>query len=194
MNRVVLFIIAIVAFASYAVGGEITGKVQIKDASDSGNAVVYIENQSGMRFTAPTQEPLMDQKNLRFVPHVLPVQVGTTVRFKNSDPVVHNIFTPSPAGDMFNLGSWKGDEVKMHTFDKTGEVVLLCNLHPEMEGFIYVTPTPYFAKTDASGEYTISNVPAGTYTLNVWAENGNTRPQQITVPGSGSVNANFSMR
>jgi len=184
----------IFALASPVFGGEVTGRVQVNNASDNANAVVYIEKESGMKFSPPAQQPLMDQKDLQFVPHVLPVVAGTTVQFKNDDPVVHNIFTPSPAGDMFNLGSWKGNEVKTHTFDKTGEVVLLCNLHPEMEGYIYVAPTPYFAKTDDSGNYTISDVPPGTYTLKVWSEHGNARPQQVTVPESGSVTANFSTR
>jgi len=194
MSRALVLVSMIFALVSPALSGEITGKVQIKNASDNGNAVVYIEKESGMKFSPPKQEPVMDQKDLQFVPHVLPVVVGTTVRFKNNDPVVHNIFTPSPAGDMFNLGSWKGDEVKTHTFDKTGEVVLLCNLHPEMEGYIYVTPTPYFAETDDSGEYTISGVPAGTYTLKIWSEHGSARPQQVPVPQSGSATANFSVQ
>ncbi|NOY78310.1 MAG: methylamine utilization protein [Calditrichaeota bacterium] len=174
--------------------GEITGTVTVKGAADNGGAVVFIVKNKGMTFPAPKQEPAMNQKNLKFTPHVLAVMVGTTVKFKNNDKVAHNIFTPSPAGDRFNLGTWKGNQVKTHTFTKSGEVVLLCNLHPEMEGFIYVAPTPYFAKTDAAGRYKIENVPAGSYTLKVWSEYGNARPQKVTVPEKGTVTANFMVK
>ena len=174
--------------------GTISGKVSVKNAGDNVDVVVYIERQEGMQFEPPQDQPVMDQQDLTFVPHVLPVPVGTTVQFKNSDAVTHNVFTPSPAGDMFNLGSWKGDQVKTHTFDKTGEVVLLCNLHPEMEGYIYVAPTPYFVQSDADGNYTIDGVPAGTYTVKVWSEHGNARPQSVTVPEDGSITVNFTVK
>ncbi|NIR63365.1 MAG: hypothetical protein GWN00_08045, partial [Aliifodinibius sp.] len=90
--------------------GEITGTVKIPRASDNADAVVYIERQEDMQFEPPKEQPVMDQQNLTFIPHVLPIVVGTTVQFRNSDKVQHNIFTPSPAGDMFNLGTWKGDQ------------------------------------------------------------------------------------
>lgn len=87
----------------------------------------------------------MDQKGLTFVPHVLPILVGTTVDFKNSDDVLHNVFTPSKAGDRFDLGTWGKGQMKSFTFKKPGEVVILCNVHPEMEAYIVVVETPYFA-------------------------------------------------
>lgn len=181
-------------FGTQLNAGTISGKVTVKKASDNANVVVYVEEQDGMKFNTPKEQPAMNQKDLKFVPHVLPVIVGTTVQFKNNDAVAHNIFTPSPSGDMFNLGTWKGDQVKTHTFDKTGEVVLLCNLHPEMEGYIYVAPTPYFAKTNDDGSFSIDGVPAGTYTLKVWSEHGNARPQKVDVPKTGSVSANFTVK
>jgi len=156
--------------------------------------VVYIEKKEGMNISAPDEQPVMNQKDLEFVPHVLPVAVGTTVQFKNDDAVAHNIFTPSPAGDMFNLGTWKGDQVKTHTFDKTGEVVLLCNLHPEMEGYIYVTPTQFHAKTGDDGSFSIDGVPAGSYTLKVWSEHGNTRPKSVEVSRGGTITVNFTVK
>ena len=174
--------------------GDIQGKVSIPGTSDNSGAVIYVEDGADVEYDSPKVQPVMDQQDLTFVPHVLPVPVGTTVQFKNSDAVTHNVFTPSPAGDMFNLGSWKGDQVKTHTFDKTGEVVLLCNLHPEMEGYIYVAPTPYFAKSDSTGDFTIDDVPPGSYTLKIWSEHGNARPQSVDVPDDGTVNANFTVK
>jgi plastocyanin len=191
--RIFVFILSMF-WSMSLMAGEVTGTVAVKGASDNANAVVYIDKQKGMEFAPPQLQPIMDQQNLAFVPHVLPVVVGTTVRFKNNDKVAHNIFTPSPTGDMFNLGTWKGDQIKTHTFAKTGEVVLLCNLHPEMEGFIYVAPTPYFAKTDKEGNFTIKDIPAGNYTLMIWSEHGNARPQKIDVPKEGVVSVKFTVK
>ena len=176
------------------IAGDISGTVKIQKASNNANVVVYIEKQQDMKFNPPKEQPVMDQRDLTFIPHVLPIVVGTTVKFKNSDKVAHNIFTPSPVGDMFNLGTWKGDQVKTHTFNKIGEVVLLCNLHPEMEGFIFVTPTPYFAKTDKDGNFTITNVPVGSYILKVWSEHGNAKPQKVEVPEKGKSTVNITIR
>lgn len=194
MIPTLLILVSTLTFGSRLTAGTITGTVDVQNAGNNGDVIVFIDAKEGLESQPTSDQPVMNQENLKFVPHVLPVSVGTTVQFKNSDAVAHNIFTPSPAGDMFNLGSWKGDQVKTHTFDKTGEVVLLCNLHPEMEGYIYVTPNAYFAKTDNDGNYSINNIPAGNYTLRIWSENGNARPQNVTVPESGSISANFTVR
>lgn len=187
-------LLIILFWSGFVAAGGITGTVKIQRASDNADAVVYIEKQENMKFKPPKEQPVMDQQNFTFTPHILPIIVGTTVQFRNSDKVEHNIFTPSPAGDMFNLGNWKGDQVKTYTFDKTGEVVLLCNLHPEMEGYIYVTPTPYFAKTDVKGNFTITDIPGGNYTLKVWSEHGNARHQKVEVPETGEVTVNFTVK
>ncbi len=189
-----LILIFIVFWSVSIIAGDISGTVKIQRAPDNSDAVVYIEKQKNMQFKPPEKQPAMDQQNLTFTPPVLPIAVGTTVQFRNSDRVEHNIFTPSAVGDMFNLGTWKGEQVKTHTFNKTGEVVLLCNLHPEMEGYIYVAPTPYFAKTDADGNFTITGVPAGSYTLKVWSENGNAKPQKVKVPDIGETTVNFTVK
>ncbi len=193
ITAILIFIGALV-LGSQSVAGTITGTVDIQNVDDNADVIVFLDSNDRLNSKPPENQSVMDQKNLTFVPHVLPVSMGTTVQFKNSDAVAHNVFTPSPAGDMFNLGSWKGDQVKTHTFAKTGEVVLLCNLHPEMEGYIYVTPNSYFAKTNNAGNYTIGNVPAGNYTVRIWSENGSARSQNITVPETGSVSVNFTVR
>ncbi|HKJ69915.1 MAG TPA: methylamine utilization protein [bacterium] len=188
----ILVSVSIISVQIYA--GQITGTVEVQGKETSGYAVVYIEKSEGIRVTPPESQPVLDQRDLQFIPHVLPVMVGTTVRFRNSDDVAHNIFTPSPAGDMFNLGTWKGDQVKTHTFDTPGEVMLLCNLHPEMEGYIYIVPTPFFARTDANGHFTIKDVLEGKYTLKVWSEHGNARPRTVNVPAEGKVTADFTIQ
>lgn len=174
--------------------GDISGNVKAR-GRDSADAVVYLERIEGKGFPAPAEKVVIDQKEMIFIPHVVPVLVGTTVEFRNSDPVLHNVFTPSAAGDKFNLGSWPAGVAKTYTFKKPGVVALLCNVHPEMSGYVVVVETPYFAVTDKAGNYTIKNVPAGTYRLAAWHERAK-KPgaQEITVPASGAVKADFDLR
>lgn len=174
--------------------GQISGTVKAR-GPNSADAVVYIAPIQGKTFPAPSEKPEIDQKNMLFVPHVLPILVGTTVKFRNSDPVLHNVFTPSPAGDKFNLGSWPQGGTKEYTFKKPGVVTLLCNVHPEMSGYIIVTETPYFAVTDKAGHYVIKDVPPGTYKLVAWHERSK-KPvtTTVTVSANGTATADFDLR
>src|SRR4030066_859796 len=147
----------------------IRGTVRYKSEDDAGKTVVYIEKASGT-FVPPYKHPIMDQVELTFVPYVLPVLIGTTVDFHNSDDVLNNIFTPSWAGRKFNLGTYPKGIVRSFTFDRLGEVVILCNIHPEMEAYILALKNPFFAVTDKTGKFTISGVPSGRYTLRTWHE------------------------
>jgi len=101
-----------------AIAGDVTGKVQCKGVKDSRDAVVYLDNVPGT-FPAP-KDADMDQVKMVFIPHVLPVLVGTSVKFLNSDSVLHNVYTPSKAGDRFNLGSWPKGQTKSYVFAKVG--------------------------------------------------------------------------
>jgi len=133
-------------------------------------AVVYIENVAGRQFAPPAKNPVMDQKNLIFIPHLLPVLVGSTVDFPNSDTVRHNVFSPPKSAKPFNLGTYPAGEVKQVAFDKVGVVPLLCNVHAEMSAYVVVLQNPYFALTDKDGAVTLGNVPEGEYTLTFWHE------------------------
>jgi plastocyanin len=184
-------LLAIGALAETALAGSIKGKVQCKGMKNNADAVVYLENVPG-QFAPPKQPVEIDQLKMTFIPHVLAVQIGTTAKFLNSDPVLHNVFTPSKAGNKFNLGSWPKGQTKPYTFDKAGEVRLLCNVHPEMEAWVIVLPNPYFAKTGPDGSYTIANAPPGKYTLKVWHEKAKFAPLEVTVPASGDVTSNVA--
>ena len=112
-------------------------------------------------------------------------QVGTTVPFHNSDPVAHNVFWPSISGNKklgHNMGTWPKGVQKPFKFDQPGVVPLLCNVHPEMSGYIIVSPTPYFAKSDASGNFTIPGVPDGKYTVTAWHEGAKQQSKPASVP------------
>lgn len=191
-SQKILGMVAVLLFITPALlsAGTISGKVQVKGARDHSNAVVYIASAPGQ--FAPQNSPRMNQTSLSFQPLVLPIVVGTTVKFQNSDDVLHNVFTPSPAGDRFNLGSWPKGQSKPYTFTKLGKVDLLCNVHQEMHAYILVLQNPFFTVTDREGNFRIENVPAGTYTLKVWHERGTGPAQTITV-AAGSQTVNFEL-
>ena len=186
MKRVSLVLTVVTALALAANAGSISGKV----SGVSGKSVVYVDTIAGKTFPAPTQHPVMDQKGLLFSPHILVVEEGTTVDFLNSDNVQHNVFWPSIGGDKkagHNLGTWPKGEKKSFQFNDVGVASLLCNVHPEMNGYIVVSPTPYFAVTDKSGNYEIKNVPPGKYTLKTWSEDGKVTTQAVEVNAGGAT-------
>lgn len=176
-----------------ALAGTILGKATLQGAKEAKDAVVYIGKIKDKTFEPPEHHAVMDQKGLTFVPHVLPILVGTTVDFKNSDDVLHNVFTPSKAGDRFNLGTWGKGQMRSFTVKKPGEVVILCNVHPEMEAYIVVVETPYFALTDEEGTFRISDLSPGDYVLSIWHEKRKGKPQRITVPERGEITVNFTL-
>jgi plastocyanin len=181
-----LIVVAMPLFA-----GDIHGKVAAKGVRNSADAVVYVDQIAGKTFPAPAEHAKMDQKNMLFVPHVLPVLEGTTIDFHNSDAVLHNVFSPDACADHFNLGTWPQGQVKSFTFKKPCFASLLCKVHPEMEGFVTVMPTPYFAVTAEDGSYVIKNVPDGSYTVKVW--HPKLKATQKSVAVKGATEADFAI-
>lgn len=180
---------AVTLFSSVAMAGDVKGKVTAQGMRSPANIAVYVDAIPGKTFPAPTQHAVMDQVHLQFAPHVISVLKGTTVDFTNSDPVGHNVFWPSIAHNKksaHNMGTWPQGQKKSFTFDELGDVPLLCNVHPEMAGYIIVVPTPYSAVTGADGSYDIKNVPEGKYTLKTWSEEGKPTSQDLTVAAAGA--------
>ena len=174
------------------VAGEIHGKVACKGVKDSADAVVYVAAIAGKTFSAPAEHAKVDQLNLVFRPHVVPVLIGTTVDFLNSDAVLHNVFSPDACADKLNLGTWPKGETRSFTFKKECIATLLCKVHPEMEAFAVAVPTPYFAVTRAYGSYAIANVPDGSYTVKVWHPKLKGTEKAVTVAG-GAAEASFEI-
>jgi plastocyanin len=176
--------------------GEINGKVTAQGMRSSENIVVYVDAIPGKTFAAPAKHAVEDQKHMTFIPHVLAVVKGTTVDFLNSDPVGHNVYWPSISGNKklaHNLGTWPQGQTKSFTFNDLGAAALLCNVHPEMSGYVVVVPTSYFAVTNKEGEFVIKDIPAGNYTLKTWSEEGKPSTQSVSVSGeSTSVNLTVS--
>ena len=188
----VSLILATTNGVSYADGGTITGAVTAPVPKFKKDCVVYIENVPGD--WTPAQNAHIDQKGLVFIPHVLPIVVNTTVEFLNHDNVLHNVFTPDKIADKFNLGTWPPGEIKTYAFKQTGAATLLCNVHVEMEGYVVVFQNPFFSLTDENGNYTIKDVPAGSYTLKVWNKKYGGKPQQIEVKSGQALQLNFELK
>jgi plastocyanin len=194
MNRsIALVVMAILAFGLAASAGSISGKV----SGVSGESVVYVDTIAGKTFPAPSEHPVIDQKGLLFQPHINVVLVGTTVDFLNSDKVAHNVFWPSlmQNGKKLpgkNLGTWPTGEKRSFKFDQAGVASLLCNVHPEMAGYIVVVPTAYYATTDKGGNYKIENVPDGAYNVVTWHEGAKNSTKAVTVAGDTKADLTVS--
>ena len=170
---------------------DIKGKVTVQGLKSAENIAVYITVAAGKKADPPAEHVLIDQKRMTFVPHVSVIAVGTTVDFLNSDPVGHNVYWPSISGNKklaHNMGTWPQGQKKSFQFNDPGVAAMLCNVHPEMSGYVVVAPTPYFALTDADGNYVIKNVPPGHYTITTWSEEGKPTTQAVDVSADTTLN------
>jgi plastocyanin len=179
------------AITAAATAGTIHGNV----SGVTGESVVYVEAVPGKTFPAPSQHIVIDQKGLMFAPHIQAVQQGTTVDFLNSDSVAHNVFWISISGNKklgHNLGTWPKGQKQAFKFDNPGVVPLLCNVHPEMAAYVIVSPTPYFAETDKSGDFKIADVPDGAYTVTAWHEGAKNKSTPVKVAGDTAADFTLS--
>ncbi len=196
--RVLLASLLVLSACDLAVAQEApksTGAIQATIRSPyarRSEGVIFIKEAKG-EFKPPQENPVMDQQKLVFIPHVLPVLVGTTVEFPNNDVVRHNVFAPKTSVEQFNLGTYAMGVMKRRTFKKVGEIKLLCNVHAEMSAFIIVCQNPYFAVTDkktASG--TIKNVPPGNYEVTFWHQRLRSKTVKVTVKADETSKVTFS--
>jgi len=189
---------AISVLPSLALGadlGSVAGTIKVSGVKSPENVLVFLEEVPGE--WKPTKGAEVDQAKLTFVPHVLPVVVGTTVAFRNSDPILHNIFWPKGKGYAGkNLGTWGKGAKREYKFDRLGEVVLLCNVHPEMEGHVIVLQNPFFAVVGKDGNYEIKNVPPGKYTAKTWYPKPRklrSKSAEVTVEAGKAAELDFSL-
>lgn len=154
-----------VASAASASASTFTAQVMDKEGKPLADAVVTLKG-------PPDPSPValkasMDQRDQEFAPHVLAIHTGTQVKFPNSDNIRHQVYSFSPA-KRFELRLYEGTPSDPLLFDKPGVVVLGCNIHDWMVGYIYVTDEPWFGVTDSNGQLKLDQMPAGHYNATLW--------------------------
>jgi plastocyanin len=169
--------------------GEIIGIVE-NASGRVADAVVSLSGVTG-NFNPPSAPVRMDQKDKLFAPHVLAVMKGTTVRFDNSDPFFHNVFSSSRV-KTFNVSQEKRGDTSSVVFDKIGLVPIRCHIHANMKAYIVVLANPYFDVTNEKGQFRINDVPAGSYTIKVWSEKG-TSTQTVDVKAGDRAKVIFKV-
>ena len=184
---------AISVFAEEKGLGTINGMVKAKKAKYLRDTLVYIENVTNS-FEPPQEHAVMDQKNMAFIPHVLPLLKGTTVDFLNSDMVQHNVYSPDAVADNVNLGTWLKGEVRPFTFNKLGVASMRCNVHVDMLAYVLVLQNPYFAKVNNDGSFSITNMPEGKYTLKLWNERYKAGDRQVEVKANATSTIEFELK
>ncbi len=165
---------------SWAQPETVSGKVVIqqngKAMRSAAGAVVWLTPTKGEAPRPPEKTFRLVQKNKHFSPHLLVVPVGSAVVFPNEDPFFHNVFSVYE-GTRFDLGLYESGSSKEVRFTRPGPSYIFCNIHPEMSAIIMVMTTPYYATTDAAGDYSIEGVPPGEYDFSVWYESA--QPEQL---------------
>ncbi len=205
MSRKILLIFTlalslVLPLAGSAAAGQVRGTVRPQGLRSAAGVLVYLSNGPEVKLDLSRAKFVMDQRQLTFLPHVLPVPVGAKVSFPNNDKVDHNVFSLSKA-KKFNLGSYKPGQGIEVTFDRPGVVELRCDVHQEMKAYILVLKSPYYAITDARGNFTIPDpkllaahgikgvppLPAGKYLVKTWHEKLRGARAKVGVPASGAA-------
>ena len=153
-------------------------------------AIVYLEGS----FSKPSSPPIKQilQRDLTFIPLLMPVQIGTRVEFPNLDDTYHNIFSYSPA-KRFDLGRYRRDEkpVPSQVFDKPGLVTLRCDIHEHMRGLVLVLATPHFVVSEPDGRYRLTGLPTGRYTLRAWLTSKSTLERPVDLKSGSTARVDF---
>jgi len=196
MSRLVAALTSMLALAATPWCFAATLHAQVKDPAGKAlaDAVVYAIAGAQLEGRAARLPVAVEQFDREFVPYVSVVQVGTTVTFPNRDPILHHVYSFSPAKHI-DIPLYTGKSPQEVLFDKPGVVTLGCNIHDWMIGYILVVATPYFAKVDAKGAATLRDLPAGAYDIHVWhpQQRAALPPQRVTLEAGASPSLDFAV-
>lgn len=189
-----------------ATGAVIEGKIAVDEPPHTGdaparddetpfsNVLVYLDGfPPGTTFPPATAEGSMKQKKKRFLPYILPVQVGATVRFPNDDDIFHNVFSLSQV-QPFNIGRYPKGPGKTVTFSKVGRIRVFCDIHSFMKANILVLPSPHYVFPKSDGTFRLENVPAGTYWVTAWHERLKAQQKPVTIAAGQTVKLDFALK
>ena len=178
-----LVLLGVLLRAVPAAAASLAITVQLPDGRPLADAVVTVQAAGKKLPAAAPVHAAMDQMHRMFVPEVIVIPVGSTVAFPNSDSVSHQIYSFSPA-KRFQLPLYRGKPYPPVLFDQAGVVILGCNIHDWMIGYIDVTDAPFYGSTDAQGSWSV-NLPGGRYEITVWhprmREQGPTLVRELSV-------------
>jgi plastocyanin len=166
------------------------------DINEMANVVIYFaaapelaDRPDGPRLPGSLE---VRQEKESFIPHVLPVPVGSTVAFPNRDPLFHNVFSLSKART-FDLGRYPQGASKSVQFDRPGVVQVFCHIHSDMSAVILVTPNRFFTTPDQQGAYRIPDIPPGTYRVTAWHERARPVTAELRVEAGGTTRLDFNI-
>ena len=173
------------AWVGSTVAADLT--VAVLDGAGHGVAgiVIIAESDSALPDKHAPRAAIMDQQHMQFVPRVLVIQTGTGVEFPNSDQIQHQVYSFS-APKTFKLSLYAGHKYPPVIFDRPGLVTLGCNIHDGMIGYIYVTDSPFFGRSDDAGQLQLHGLPAGNYTLTA-------AHPQMQEPGGGALQLHLTL-
>jgi plastocyanin len=155
------------------------------------HVAVYIES-AGSVPADSLQKASIEQRDRRFAPDLVVIPAGSSVAFPNFDPVFHNVFSLSKAKG-FDLGNYPKGQSRTVTFQSAGIVAVYCHLHPNMAATIVVAPTRWATRADRDGEFTLENVPPGTYTVVAWHKVAGTFKKTVTIGEGQDVEVRFTL-
>lgn len=169
---------------------KVTGKIELANSKlksrDAGGIVVWLKPADGSTPRGGAkQRKTINQRDKRFLPHVVAIEVGSEVDFPNDDPFFHNVFSIFN-GKRFDLGLYASGETRPVNFNRPGISYIFCNIHPKMSAVVLALDTPHFAVSDKAGGFTINNVPTGEYRLSVWHERA--KPETLS-----AISRNFQV-
>jgi plastocyanin len=165
--KLLLAFLVTAALSFSAAARTVSGQVVGQDGKPIANAVVFVQEPAALPPAAAASPAIMDQFNKTFVPEMLPIAVGTQVRFPNRDQIRHHVYSFSRP-KRFELPLYKGEDAPPVLFDKPGVVKIGCNIHDWMSAIILVLPNDRFAVTKEDGSFTLPALDAGTYTITAW--------------------------
>ena len=163
----------------------------VKDGNLANAVVTITDIKSGKKMDA--KKVTLDQAGCEYKPHVLAFQAGSTVEILNPDGILHNVHSYSKANSPFNQAQPKFKKTLEVKIDKPEAVEVKCDVHGWMQGWLVATPNPYFAVTDGSGSFKLTDVPAGSYTVEVWHEKLGKSTQKVAVKAKEDAKVNFEV-
>ena len=153
--------------------GSVRGNVEVvsrfKNNLKNADVVVWLTDANAKGKPATSPMARLTQKAKKFTPHVVAVTVGTTIEFPNQDPFFHDVFSIYH-GKPFDLGLYESGSARKVKFSEPGVSYIFCNIHPEMSAVVVALSTPFFTTTGLDGSFRISQVPPGTYNVELWYE------------------------